>query len=124
MSSRPPRERWDSAFKALAAAPRRELVVRLQECAAGESVSLPDAAIRPDAPVDRERLALALHHQHLPRLANSGYVRWTDEPFRARRGPRFAEIATVLEAIADAADRFPAAMDADYHRLEGTTEHD
>jgi hypothetical protein len=81
-------------------------------------VSLPEAAIHPAVTVDRDRLVLDLHHCHLPHLADRGYVEWTDEPFSARRGPRFGELATVLEAVVDAADRYPSEMVAGCHRLK------
>ncbi|EMA46475.1 hypothetical protein [Halobiforma nitratireducens] len=91
--------RWDRAFTALAAEPRRQLVDALMDARDEESVSLPGAAENPRRSIDRESFRVTLSHTHLPLLESDGYVRWDRSPFRAYRGPRFEEVAVVLESL-------------------------
>lgn len=71
---------------------RRRLLVALHESTTDGSEPLVD----PDLLEER---ALELHHTHLPRLADAGYVEWEISPLVVRRGPRFDEIAPLLDAL-------------------------
>ncbi|GAB3677726.1 hypothetical protein [Halopiger thermotolerans] len=100
--------RWDRAFEALSAAPRRHLVDELAAVPDGGSVSLPDAAVPPaGAEADANELRIDLHHRHLPMLADAGYIEWQRAPFQATRGPRFEEVAVVLDALYENAGAVP-----------------
>lgn len=90
--------RWDRAFEALAAAPRRRLVAALLD-AGGDPVPLPDAARAPDPGSDPEHLRLELRHCHLPLLSDAGYVEWDRSPFRAARAARFEELEAVVGGL-------------------------
>lgn len=93
-------DRWERAFRALAAPPRRRLLLALFESPPDRPLSLPDAATSPRASdCDRRRLAIRLRHAHLPTLADAGYVTWTDDPLAVERGPNFEEVAVVLDAL-------------------------
>lgn len=110
-------ERWDTVFDALSAEPRRQLVVSLRD-ADGEPVSLPEAAVNPNVPVDPGRLRIRLRHHHLPLLADNGFVEWDDEPLRAYRGPRFDEAAIVFEALYVTVVELPEQLVHGCNRLE------
>jgi predicted transcriptional regulator len=53
------------------------------------------------------RRRLALTHTHLPMLADGGYVDWDREAGRVRPGPRFDEVATVLDLLRTHEDYLP-----------------
>jgi hypothetical protein len=91
--------RWDRVFDALSSEPRRQIVVELLDVPVGRSVPLPDVAVNPNLPMDSERLRLRLRHQHLPKLAEYGYVEWDDDPLCASRGPEFEEVGVVFESL-------------------------
>ena len=110
-------ERWNRAFTALAAEPRRQLVVSLLD-AEGTPVELPESAVNPNVPVDADELRLRLRHHHLPVLSDGGFVEWDDEPFRARRGPHFDEVGIVIESIQSAATAVPDELVFGCNRLE------
>ncbi|WP_265109706.1 hypothetical protein [Halosolutus halophilus] len=111
-------DRWNDVFDALRAEPRRQLVLSLLEASIDGWITLPDAAADPNRSVDRETLTVELFHHHLPLLAESGYVRWESDPFRAARGPRFDEVAVVVESVRENADRLPERLVDGCHTLE------
>lgn len=111
-------ERWDRAFEALTAEPRRQLIVTLLDGPATGPVSLPEAAMSPAVPPDHEEVQLALRHRHLPLLADAGFVQWERDPFRAWRGPNFEEAAVVLRALHQHADELPDQLVTGCRRLE------
>lgn len=111
-------DRWDRVFEAISAEPRRQLVVALNDAPADGRVSLPEAAMSPAVPPDRESLTIELRHRHLPLLESHGFVQWTREPFRASRGPRFEEVAVVFDALHDEAASIPDRLVYGCRRLE------
>jgi hypothetical protein len=42
---------------------------------------------------------IELHHIHLPKLADSGFINWDSETETITRGPRFSEIEPLLVVI-------------------------
>ena len=111
-------ERWDRAFEALTAEPRRQLVMTLLDAGVSQPVSLPEAAMSPTVPPDRETLTAHLRHRHLPLLADSGFVRWETAPFRAWRGPNFEEVAVVVSLLQANAGSIPDRLVYGCRRLE------
>lgn len=111
-------ERWDRVFEALSAEPRRQLVASLLDAAPDSDVPLPESAINPDVPTDPERLRHELHHRHLPMLAEQDVIEWETEPLVATRGPRFDEVAAVMEALHEAATDVPDSLVIGCRRLE------
>lgn len=89
----------DSVFRALSAAPRRRLVASLVDVPPGEGVPLPESATAPVGSTEPARLRRELHHCHLPMLSELGFVDWEAEPFVAIRGPKFGDVAAVVEAV-------------------------
>ncbi|WP_433633302.1 DUF7344 domain-containing protein [Halomicrococcus sp. NG-SE-24] len=49
-----------------------------------------------------------LHHVHLPKLADKGYIEWNPDTETIRRGSNFDEIAPLLQLMADHEDELPA----------------
>lgn len=111
-------ERWNAVFETLSAEPRRQLVVSLLDAPKGETVSLPESARNPNVPVVLEELRLELIHRHLPLLAEHGFVDWQEDPFVASRGPRFDEVAVVLETIQENSRQVPDSLVIGCQRLE------
>ncbi len=111
-------ERWNQVFEALAAEPRRQLVVSLLDREPDQSVPLPESAVNPNVPVAPKRLKQELMHSHLPLLADRGFVEWESDPFVASRGPRFDEIAVIFEALHAFATDVPDQLVVGCQRLE------
>ena len=78
----------------------------MKEPADGQ-LPLPDAARSAPDEQDSEDLTVRLRHQHLPKLADAGYIRWETEPFSVSRGPHFAEPALVVGKMTEPETRLP-----------------
>jgi hypothetical protein len=71
--------------------------------------ALPSHSPRGEAEVPRSEadtteaddVAIELHHVHLPKLAEAGYIEWDPATATIRRGPNFDEIAPLLDAVGD-----------------------
>lgn len=111
-------ERWNAVFRAAAAEPRRQLVVSLLDAQPDASVPLPESAINPDVPQDPQTLRRELHHEHLPLLADSGFVEWDTDPLEASRGANFDQIEVVFSALHEHALELPDSLVVGCLRLE------
>ncbi|MFB6165900.1 MAG: transcriptional regulator [Haloarculaceae archaeon] len=94
---------FDRVLDALGTHPRRRLLVALVD-RAGDAEALCPAEHFAD---DAERLRTVLHHRDLPLLADLEYVEWHREADRVAPGPRFGEIAPVLELLLANGDALP-----------------
>ncbi|MGQ4555149.1 hypothetical protein [Halobellus sp. GM3] len=103
-------ERWDDVFSALANGVRRQLIIALLDAGPSGSVALPECASGEEEPTDPERLRVELCHRHLPMLAKHGYVEWGTDPFIASWGPRFDELAKVVERLFGTAREMPDSL--------------
>lgn len=56
-----------------------------------------------------ERRTLELVHVNLPKLEDAGYVTWDREGNSIRRGPRFEEVASVVELMQNHQESLPDA---------------
>jgi hypothetical protein len=111
-------ENWNAVFESLSAEPRRQLIVSLMDAPPDQSVPLPESAMMPNVPQDPEVLRTELYHNHLPILADMGFVTWEKEPLVASRGSRFDEVAVVSAALQSAAFNFPDSLVFGCQRLE------
>ncbi|APW97713.1 hypothetical protein CHINAEXTREME_07965 [Halobiforma lacisalsi AJ5] len=111
-------EGWNRVFEALAAEPRRQLVVSLLDASPDATVPLPESAVNPNVPTDPEVLRRELHHQHLPMLADGGFVEWDADPLVAARGPNFDQVAAVIESLQASATSVPDSLVIGCQRLE------
>lgn len=116
--------RWNRAFTALAAEPRRQLVDALMAVPDDEAVPLPEAAVNPRLSVDHDHLQVQLRHTHLPMLESEDYVRWERTPFRASRGSRFEEVAAVFDSLYANASGLPEQLVDGCRPLERRRERD
>lgn len=101
-----PRDPLERVFDALRDPIRREILATLVR---GGGPTDEDAVVASIAVGmrDDQRLRIDLLHVHLPKLVQMGYVEWV--PGGAiRRGPRFEEIATVVEVLLANEDALPA----------------
>lgn len=90
-------------FDALADERRRRLLVALLE-------HNPQPAM-PDPPGDAivadeqlRRLRIDLHHHHLPKLVDLGFVDWDQTTDEVTKGPRFDELRPYLEPLRERGD--------------------
>ncbi len=89
----------DTQFEVLAHPTRRRLLLALYRgSAVGEAtVSLADD-------LDAE-MAVGLHHAHLPKLRDAGYVRYDEAEKEIEPGPNFSSLAWLLDALDAESDR-------------------
>jgi len=90
---------FDDCLRALGHERRREVVTTLTDIDSPISVG---ALAGGD-----EQRRLALIHNHLPMLANGGYIDWDRDAGRVRRGPRFDEVATLIDLFRTHGDDLP-----------------
>ncbi|GAA0238681.1 hypothetical protein GCM10009000_062820 [Halobacterium noricense] len=58
-------------------------------------------AIKEFDAIDNKQLTPELYHNHLPKLANVGYIEWNKDANMIRIGPNFEEITPLLRFIHD-----------------------
>lgn len=97
------RPRLDRQLELIADGTRRHLLVALLDGTPGDT---------PIDIVDRIEEAAAvswieMQHVHLPKLEDSGFIRWDRENRFVRRGPQFDEIEPLLTVLHDHADQLP-----------------
>lgn len=100
----------DSMFDALRSPTRRRVLLAISENNPREITEFTQNKFAPANrdEADREQLELQLHHLHLPKLAENGYIDWTPEVRTIRRGSNFDDIEPLLKLIDDHADELPA----------------
>lgn len=93
--------RVDQALYMLSRHHRRVILFLLNDAVV---VDESDVILRSD---DREQTTLELKHNHLPKLAEAGYIEWDQDTGEISQGPRFDEIKPLLELIKNHADELP-----------------
>jgi hypothetical protein len=95
---------YDSAFEALAHEHRRRVLLSLldEESCSAEVALLTETLEAPNR--SQERVRTELHHVHLPKLDNLGFVTWDEPTDEVTRGPRFDDIEPLLECIRNEED--------------------
>lgn len=112
----------DNAFDALADAHRRQLLVDLmdhnpqfvpqmtgvsKELADADEVLLANNLRRSREITDADTELLRLHHVHVPKLVEYGFVEWDEDNHDVIKGPRFDDIRPLLELLDDRRDELP-----------------
>lgn len=108
----------DDVFEALAASHRRQLLVKL--LSSPQHVPEPSGISREVAEADenllRDHLAssrtiaevdaysVSMHHIHLPKLAECGFIEWDLDRNLVAQGPRFDEIRPHLRLLSEHED--------------------
>jgi hypothetical protein len=109
---------WNQVFRALAAEPRRQIILALDETSPDRQLSLPEAANPAFDRRDPQSLSVELMHLHLPLLAEREFVEWWPEPFSVGRGPNFEQVAVVVRSLQNEADEIPSELVEGCQRLE------
>lgn len=88
----------DDVFEAVSHQYRRRLLGELLECDPDDIdvVRIPNDI--QDGEMDSESLEIELHHVHLPKLKEAGFIEW-DIDNQVVRGPKFEAIEPVLESL-------------------------
>ncbi|MDG5777483.1 hypothetical protein VB773_04205 [Haloarculaceae archaeon H-GB2-1] len=94
---------FDDIVEALDTRVRRRLLVQLLHRPEDEPVHVDDF----DFDCDADSVAVQLHHVHLPKLADMGFVEWDDETGEVRCGPRFDLLEPVLDVLDEHEDALP-----------------
>lgn len=97
----------DVAFGVLSHPYRRRILIRVHDSNPRDEPEFSAAALAEDADED-ELVDIELHHRHLPKLAEAGYIDWDREANEVRRGPRFDEIAPLIELMRNHPDELPS----------------
>ena len=56
---------------------------------------------------DLDTLRMKMSHVHLPKMEDSGFIRWDQKTNEVSKGPRFEEIRPLLELMDKHADELP-----------------
>jgi hypothetical protein len=93
----------DEAFRALSNATRRRVLEVLYEHDSPIDLDArPDnLGIYEDTP---ESFEIALHHKHLPKLDDAGFIDWDREQGTVTKGPRFGEARPLLDVAEESDD--------------------
>lgn len=57
--------------------------------------------------LDHENARIQLHHTHLPRLVNAGYIRWDTAADTISKGPKFSEVGPLVHLLAEYDTAYP-----------------
>lgn len=96
----------DVLFDALSREPRRRVLEALRVRNPRTTDEFVRSSPRPDG-TDQD--TIRLHHVHLPRLDEAGFIEWDREMGTIERGPNYDEVRPVLAILADRSDELPAA---------------
>lgn len=83
----------DGMMDVLSREARRLVLLMLLEEDAETSIDVIEEAI------DSERIEVQLHHTHLPKLEQAGYIEWQPGSDRITRGPNYDEIEPLLRLL-------------------------
>lgn len=85
---------------------RRRIITRLHERNPRDEDEFELEELTGDDELENETIALI--HNHLPKLAEAGFINWNQEQRIATRGPRFEEIAPLIDLMVAHEDELPA----------------
>lgn len=92
----------DQIFHAVSIRYRRVILLLLSR---EEVLRETDIMVRNENPIDE--VEKDLHDNHLPLLAEAGFIEWNQETGKITKGPRFNEIQPMLELIENHSDKLP-----------------
>ena len=97
---------FDELFDVLSNSSRRRILTALVDA---DPRAEPEFGIAEFARDDRRDDDLArLHHTHLPKLDDAGVIEWNRHSQTIERGPRFDDIAPLVELLLDRQEELPA----------------
>lgn len=95
-------EAIDSMMDVLSTRTRRVILMTLLGDSTETSIATLERRLNPS--VKR----IHLHHNHLPKLANSGYINWDDETDTISKGPKFSEVEPLVQLLNEYEAEFSA----------------
>lgn len=95
---------FDKIAETLADVHRRKALIKLLE---SETVRL-NTQDGTSSPPDGRVSPIQMHHVHLPKLDDHGFIDWDTDTGEVTRGPSFEEVRPVLEVLHDRRDALPA----------------
>lgn len=96
----------DASLDALSHPYRRRILTRLDRANPRDESSFSTDSVATEGE-DEALVAIDVHHRHLPKLEEAGFVDWDQEANVVRRGPRFDEIAPLIELMNKYRDELP-----------------
>jgi len=96
---------WGDSFSALENPYRRQLLVGLLTHSQEEDDVDPLVLLADGG--DTENVAATIHHVHLPKLDDMGFIEWNQQAEEICRGPMWDKIEPLLELIHDHRDELP-----------------
>lgn len=95
----------DECFDALSHRQRRRMLVALlHHNPQTAEFQAPDDVISNEM---TDELVIQMHHAHLPKLADLGFIEWDRTANSIRRGPVFGELRPLLELLDKHSDELP-----------------
>ena len=91
------RPRLDGQLEAIAHAHRRHILLELLD--ENPQPAGPAVLDRQVNASNRENLRAAMHHVHLPKLEERGFVEWDQDANELTKGPKFEDVAPLLEVL-------------------------
>jgi hypothetical protein len=91
----------NETFDALANEHRRALLVALSKNDSQDVSEHASVSEGRSGPISDQRARIEMHHLHLPKLEDYGFVRWDEGTGEVTRGPQFEEIRPLLECVAN-----------------------
>lgn len=100
------RDSLTTMFGVLSHGARRQILVKLADHNPRTEVEFQTEEFVPDGG-NADSPKTELHHIHLPKLADSGFINWDSETETITKGPRFSEIEPLLVVIDNHQDTLP-----------------
>lgn len=85
---------------------RRRIITRLHDPNPPDEAEFELEELASGDELDSE--AIDLFHNHLPKLAEAGFINWNQEQQIVTRGPQFEEIAPLIDLMCAHQDELPA----------------
>lgn len=93
-------------FEVLSKSPRRRILTALVDANPRDVAEFAPAEFTNDE--RREDVLTRLYHTHLPKLDEAGFIKWDPDSETITRGPRFDEIAPLVELMIAHPGELPA----------------
>jgi hypothetical protein len=96
---------FDSMLDALSNVHRRKLLMALLE--SNPQDDLPRVSSADEGESEAMEHLIRMHHVHLPKLVEYGFIEWDQEKEEVTKGPAFDEIKPLLNLLAEHEDELP-----------------
>jgi predicted transcriptional regulator len=96
---------FDDMVDALADIQRRTLLISLLQHNPQDET--PVVIADSDSERDAVERLVTMHHVHLPKLADYGFIEWNEDTHEVMKGPNFDEIRPLLELLDTYEDELP-----------------